>query len=147
MPADPGMCSMQGRAFDVYVVVDWSNVVDPELGRLDLGACAARPTVAADPVNLPTRASAFEGICDTLCRRPVGGCWLASTCPYGYPSGLRPPPGSTMPPASPWRSTWRTVGALAADSASNRFEAASAMEPACRRRSWSVLGPPRRRVT
>ncbi|MCB0998807.1 MAG: hypothetical protein KDB40_05865 [Acidimicrobiales bacterium] len=122
---------MRGRAFDVYVVVDWSASSTPKLGPDSIWVHVrdATDTVAADPVNLPTRASAFGYLRDTLCAAAGRRVLVGLDMPYGYPSGFAAAAGFDDAAASPWRSTWRAlVGALAdgPDNANNRFEVASA---------------------
>ena len=81
---------MRGRAFDVYVVVDWSASSTPKLGPDSIWVHVrdATDTVAADPVNLPTRASAFGYLRDTLCAAAGRRVLVGLDMPYGYPSGF-----------------------------------------------------------
>lgn len=122
---------MRGRAFDVYVVVDWSASSTPKLGADSIWVHVrdAADTVATDPVNLPTRAGAFAYVRDVACAAAGRRVLVGVDMPYGFPTGFATAAGFVGASRSPWRSTWRTlVDALVdePDNTNNRFEVASA---------------------
>lgn len=130
------------RAFDSYVVVDWSANSTPKVGRDSIWIAHAtrRGTGLAVALTNPrTRAQAYRDLLELLRTAVRHGDRVLTgfDFPFGYPAGFARAIGLD---GEPWRAVWRELTRLvvdADDNGNNRWEVAAELN----RRTRSTAGP------
>lgn len=130
------------RAFDAYVVVDWSGNSTPKIGRDSIWiAHATRRRTGLDVAltNPRTRAQAYRDLLELLrtAVREDERILVGFDFPFGYPAGFARALGLD---GEPWRAVWRELTRLIVDgedNRNNRWEVAAELN----RRTGAVAGP------
>jgi hypothetical protein len=117
--------TVDNRAFDAYVMVDWSSSSSPVTGNDSIwiasGMWSDRTFIAAVPQNYPTRAKAVEYLQRQLLlwRREGKRVLVGLDFAFGYPAGFADKLGLTAKSGRAWRLLHEHFAARVTDSSLN----------------------------